>query len=100
VKNASSVKAFIKNIAKEKRISAQIVMQNYMLERLVERIANSKYNKNFIIKGGFLIASIVGLDTRATMDLDTTLKGIPLTTDLLQEIFQEIFTIQLDNNSE
>ena len=48
-------------------------MQNYMLERLLERISLSKYRQNFIIKGGFLISSIVGLDTRATMDLDATI---------------------------
>ncbi|WP_242837002.1 nucleotidyl transferase AbiEii/AbiGii toxin family protein [Dehalobacter restrictus] len=50
-------------------------MQNYMLERLLERISLSKYHPNLILKGGFLISAIVGLDTRATMDLDTTIKG-------------------------
>ena len=54
-------------------------MQNYMLERLLERISLSKYKHNFILKGGFLISAIVGLDTRATMDLDTTIKGFTLT---------------------
>ena len=69
------LKAIIKRKAKETNISAQLVMQNYMLERLLERISLSKYRQNFIIKGGFLISSIVGLDTRATMDLDATIKG-------------------------
>ena len=50
-------------------------MQNYMLERLLERISLSPYRRHFILKGGFLISAIVGLDTRATMDLDTTIKG-------------------------
>ena len=54
-------------------------MQNYMLERLLERIALSPYRNNFILKGGFLISAIVGLDTRATMDLDTTIRGLTLT---------------------
>ena len=62
------LKAFIKKKAAEKNISAQLVMQNYMLERLLERISLSKYKNNFILKGGFLISAIVGLDTRATMD--------------------------------
>lgn len=74
-KNPMQLKAFIKKKAAEKNISAQLVMQNYMLERLLERISLSKYKHNFILKGGFLISAIVGLDTRATMDLDTTIKG-------------------------
>lgn len=75
MKNAAQLKSLVKNIAKEKGISAQIIMQNYMLERLLERIFLSEYRSNFILKGGFLIAAMVGLDTRATMDLDATIKG-------------------------
>ena len=58
-KNAMQLKAYIKNKAAEKNISAQLVMQNYMLERLLERISISKYKNNFILKGGFLISAIV-----------------------------------------
>ena len=72
MKNAMQLKAIIKNISKDKHISAQLVMQNFMLERLLERISVSKYHQNFILKGGFLIAAMVGLDTRATMDMDAT----------------------------
>ena len=72
--NAMQLKAVIKNLAKEKHISAQLVMQNFMLERLLERISISKYQQNFILKGGFLITAMVGLDTRATMDMDATAK--------------------------
>ena len=78
-KNPMQLKAYIKKKAAEKHISAQLVMQNYMLERLLERISLSPYKHNFIIKGGFLVSAIVGLDTRATMDLDTTIKGFTLT---------------------
>ena len=73
------LKAYVKNLAKEKNISAQIVLQNYMLERLLERISISEYHDNFILKGGFLLAAMVGLDTRATMDMDATIKGLPVT---------------------
>ena len=76
MKNAMQLKAIIKNLAKEKHISVQLVMQNFMLERLLERISISKYQQNFILKGGFLIAAMVGLDTRATMDMDATIKGL------------------------
>ena len=88
-KNPMQLKAFIKNKAAEKHISAQLVMQNYMLERLLERISLAPYKNNFILKGGFLISAIVGLDTRATMDLDTTIKGFTLTHEAGIELFLE-----------
>lgn len=95
MKNAMQLKAIIKNIAKEKHISAQLVMQNFMLERLLERISVSKYQQNFILKGGFLIAAMVGLDTRATMDMDATIKGLPINEQTLREMFEEICKIEL-----
>lgn len=93
--NPMQLKAFIKKKAAEKNISAQLVMQNYMLERLLERIALSKYKHNFILKGGFLISAIVGLDTRTTMDLDTTIKGFKLTHESIREIFGEICSVKI-----
>ena len=92
------LKAFIKNMAAEKHISAQLVMQNYMIERLLERISISDYRRNFIVKGGFLISAIVGLDTRATMNLDTTVKGFTLTHESIRKIFSEICSIQADDD--
>ena len=92
------LKAFIKKKAAEKNISAQLVMQNYMLERLLERISLSKYKRNFILKGGFLISAIVGLDTRATMDLDTTIKGLTLTHESILEIFKEICGMEMTDD--
>lgn len=73
--NPMQLKAFIKKKAAEKNISAQLVMQNYMMERLLERISLSSYKHNFILKGGFLISAIVGLDTRAPI-------RVPLTVDV------------------
>ena len=97
-KNPMQLKALIKKKAAEKHISAQLVMQNYMLERLLERISLSPYRNNFILKGGYLISAIVGLDTRATMDLDTTIKGFTLTHESIQKIFDEICAIPLEND--
>ena len=97
-KNPMQFKAFIKKKAQEKNISAQLVMQNYMLERLLERISLSEYKNNFIIKGGFLISSIVGLDTRTTMDLDTTIKGFTLTHESIREIFKKLCSIEIDDD--
>lgn len=98
MKNAMQLKAIIKNLAKEKHISAQLVMQNFMLERLLERISVSKYQRNFILKGGFLIAAMVGLDTRATMDMDATIKGLPVNEHCIQEMFEDICTIELKDD--
>lgn len=98
MKNAMQLKAIIKNLAKEKHISAQLVMQNFMLERLLERISVSKYQQNFILKGGFLIAAMVGLDTRATMDMDATIKGLPVNEQTVREMFEEICKIELDDD--
>lgn len=97
-KNPMQLKAFIKKKAEEKHISAQLVMQNYMMERLLERISLSPYKRNFILKGGFLIAAIVGLDTRATMDLDATIKGFELTHDAIRSIFEEICGIKVEDD--
>ena len=98
MKNAMQLKAIIKNLAEEKHISAQLVMQNFMLERLLERISVSKYKQNFILKGGFLIAAMVGLDTRATMDMDATIKGLPVNEQTIREMFGEICRIELDDD--
>jgi len=94
-KNPMQLKAMIKKKAAEKNISAQLVMQNYMLERLLERISLSRYSHNFILKGGYLISAIVGLDTRTTMDLDTTIKGFTLTHESIRSIFDEICSVEV-----
>ena len=88
---AMSLKARIKNYARENKIAAQVVLQNYMFERFLARLSRSEYKDKFVIKGGMLIAAIVGLDTRSTMDLDTTLKNLPLTKD---EILKAVDTIR------
>ncbi len=98
MKNAMQLKAIIKNLAKEKHISAQLVMQNFMLERLLERISVSKYQQNFILKGGFLIAAMVGLQTRATMDMDATIKDLPVNEQTVHNMFEEICKVELDDD--
>ena len=95
--NAMQLKALIKNLAKEKCISAQLVLQNYMLERFLERTSLSSYRDNCIIKGGFLIASMVGLDTRATMDMDATIKGYPVKEDSIRKMIEEILGIPIED---
>lgn len=74
-----SLKGRINHYAKQNGIAAQVVLQNYMFERFLERLSRSEYQQKFVIKGGILVTAIVGIDTRATMDLDTTLRNLPLT---------------------
>lgn len=94
---AMSLKGKINNYAKNKRIPAQVVLQNYMFEKFLERLSWSEYRDKFVIKGGMLIAAIVGLDTRATMDLDATLKNLPLAESQLIEAITCICDIELDD---
>jgi len=96
-RNPAQLKAFVKKKAAEKNVSAQLIMQNYMLERFLERISISPYKTNFIVKGGFLIAAIVGIDTRTTMDLDTTIKGFDLTHESIREIVEEVSKISIED---
>lgn len=96
-RNAMSLKAIINNIAKENKVSAQSVLQTYMLERLLERISISKYKDNFILKGGMLISAMLGIDSRTTMDMDTTIKGFKLTEENIINIINEICNIKIDD---
>ena len=97
-RNTMSFKAIINNMAKENNVAAQSVLQTYMLERLLERISISKYKDNFILKGGMLISAMLGIDNRTTMDMDTTIKGFPLTKDNITNIMDEICNIEIDDN--
>lgn len=88
--NANSFKAKIKQIAKDKGIPAQQVQQTYLIEQVLRLIAQSSYQNQFIVKGGFLIGHLLGIDKRTTMDLDMTLKGAPLSESYLLTVFEEI----------
>ncbi len=94
---AMSLKAKIRNIAKEKNIPAQVILQNYMFERLLVRLSSSEYKEKFVLKGGMLVAAIVGLDNRATMDMDTTLKNLPLTPEAIRKALENVCNISFDD---
>ena len=86
-----SLKAKIRNIAKQKNIPAQVILQNYMFERLLVRLSMSEFKEKFVLKGGMLVAAIVGLDNRTTMD--TTLKNLPLTPEAIRTALEDICNI-------
>ena len=94
---AMSLKAKIRNIAKQKNIPAQVILQNYMFERLLVRLSASEYKDKFVLKGGMLVSAIVGLDNRATMDLDTTVKNLMLTPDKIRGALENICGIAFDD---
>ena len=98
IKNAKSLMDKLKNLAKTCNITANEALQNYMFERILERLSISKYKNNFILKGGLLLSSIMGIDIRTTMDMDTCIKGITLTDEQLYQVLQEILSIDVEDN--
>ena len=93
-----SFKAKVNNYAKRNNLPAQVVLQNVMFERFLERLSKSNYRDKFVIKGGMLISALVGLDTRATMDLDTTLRRLALTEEKVLEAVTRICEIDLQDD--
>ncbi|MBQ6505489.1 MAG: nucleotidyl transferase AbiEii/AbiGii toxin family protein [Flexilinea sp.] len=91
------IKALIRNKAAGDSDKAQILLRIYMMERFLERVSVSKYKNNFILKGGMLVSSLVGVDLRTTMDIDTTVRALPLTQNEMRKILDEIMTIDLQD---
>ena len=100
IKNSKSLIDKARNIANKNNITVNEVLQNYMFERILERLSESKYKYNFILKGGLLLSSIMGIDTRTTMDMDTCIKGINLTDEELYKVLTEILSMDVDDNIE
>lgn len=94
------LKGRIRNLAKEKGLSSQEVLQMYLFEHVLARLARSPYKDNFILKGGFLIASMIGVNERTTMDMDTTVRGITMQKDAIEEIITEILAADLGDGIE
>lgn len=97
IKTSRQLKALVRNLTKGDSLQAQIIMRNYVMERFLERISLSKYRNNFILKGGMLVSAMVGLDTRSTMDIDTTIKNMLLSVENAKEMIEEIIAIPIDD---
>lgn len=97
MKSATAVKAKIKNKAGGDSDKSQIMLRIYLMERLLERVSLSQNRDNFVLKGGLLVSSLVGVDMRSTMDVDTTVKSIPLNKRSAQKILEEIIAIEVDD---
>lgn len=98
IKNRDSLKAKASNLSKKTNIPNKYLIQNFMFEALLKRISKSKYKDKFIIKGGLLLSSIFGVNLRSTMDLDTTIKGLPLDRDTITKVINEIISIDVEDN--
>jgi len=97
IRTSRQLKALVRNISKGDSAKAQTIIRNYAMERFLERLSFSQYKNNLILKGGALVAAMVGLDNRSTMDMDATLKNLPLSEENAREIVGEIIGIQLDD---
>ena len=97
MKSATAVKAKIKNKAGGSSDKSQIMLRIYLMERLLERVSLSQYRDNFVLKGGLLVSSMVGVDMRSTMDIDTTVKSLPLNKRSAQKILEEIIAVKLED---
>ena len=97
MRTSEQLKAHIRNRAKIANVQTEILLRSFMLERFLERIANSKNKHNFILKGGMLIASMVGIAERTTMDMDATIKGRTLNTSEITAMIEEILSIPMND---
>ncbi len=100
IKTARQMKDLIRNLTREKSADAQILMRNYMMERFLERISLSECRDNFILKGGMLVAAMVGLDARSTMDLDATVRGASVNVEDIENLMSSIIAVPIEDGVE
>ena len=100
MKTSEQIKGAIRNISKKTGVNPNSLLQMCLFEGILEKLSKSKYSENFILKGGLLISSLIGVDMRSTMDMDTTLRGIPLNEESISNILNEILAIEIDADIE
>lgn len=96
MKTSEQMKGEIRNISKKTGANPNSLLQMCLFEGILEKISKSKYSENFILKGGLLISSLIGVDMRSTIDMDTTIKGIPVSEETITQIIKEILEIKID----
>ena len=97
MKTPEQLKGTIRSMAAKKNLRAQEVLQMFLFERILERMANSRFKDNFILKGGLLISSMIGITERTTMDMDTTVRGIQMEEDEIVSAVKEIVAIDVED---
>lgn len=98
IKSATALKAKVRNFSKGDSKAAQAMIRIYFMERFLERVSLSKYRDQFVLKGGMLVSSLIGINLRTTMDIDTTVKAVPLSKEELNKIIMEICEIPFDDH--
>lgn len=98
IHSSRQLKDLIRNLSKSTGVDAYILMRQYMMERFLERVSKSQYRNIFIIKGGILVASLLGVNQRTTMDIDTTIKGFTVTISEIQKLIEDIISIPIDDD--
>lgn len=100
MKTSEQIKGAIRNISKKTGVNPNSLLQMCLFEGILEKLSKSKYSENFILKGGLLISSLIGVDMRSTMDMDITIRGIPLNEVSITKILNEILVIEIDADIE
>lgn len=100
MKTAEQIKGAIRNISKKTGVNPNSLLQMCLFEGVLEKLSKSQYCENFILKGGLLISSLIGVDMRSTMDMDTTIKGLPVNEMTIRDILKEILTIYIEADVE
>ena len=97
IRTSRQLKALVRNLSKGNSAKAQIIIRHYIMERFLERLSSSVYHNNFILRGGTLVAAMVGLDSRSTLDVDATIKNLPLSEESARQIVEDVMSIPLDD---
>lgn len=95
IRTSTQLKAKVRNLSAGDNDRAKLLIRNFVMERFLERIALSQYRNNFILKGGMLVAAVVGLEARATMDIDTTVKSMPLTMGDARKVVEDVIQVEV-----
>lgn len=98
--NNTKLKDLIRKKAKEKQVNINMILRLYMYDRFVERLSVSKYKDNFILKGGFYLSTLFGIENRATMDIDMSLSRTTFSEENILKMLNEIFSIDLEDDAE
>lgn len=98
IKTSRQLKDKVRNMARGDSAKAQLLIRNYGMERFLERVSLSEHRDNFILKGGMLVSAMVGLENRATMDIDTSIRNMPLDTIAAKAMVEEIIAVPVDDN--
>lgn len=96
MKTSEQIKGAIRNISKKTGVNANSLLQMCLFEGILEKISKSKYKNHIILKGGLLISSLIGVEMRSTLDMDTTIRGLPMNEENISKILHEILEITID----